>query len=77
MTTLTRLIRTFDHKEIHKDANGNPVYELTKRDRILPSLEPEIIPCLNCMEPKVRKAHGQIVRFCSKECKKSFNRRNK
>lgn len=71
MATLTKLIRMFE------PVYGDPMHGLQKRKEKLPALESEIIPCLNCGERNVRKAIGQIVRFCSKECKRSFNRRNK
>lgn len=73
MTTLTRLIRTFEQKPIGT-IGSEPQYQLVKRKSIFPALENSIVPCLNCGEMKVNKAHGQIVRFCNKNCRKQFKR---
>lgn len=62
MATLLRMMRSFE-------AIGKNLF---RRDEIIAPLESEIIPCLNCGKSKVVKAHGQIVRFCSKDCRNYF-----
>lgn len=64
--TLHRLMRTF-----HPTSDPTAT-KLEKRLQRAAPMDVNILPCLNCGKANVRQSYGQIVRFCSKECKKKF-----
>lgn len=48
------------------------IVSVVKRDKRAEPMDIVLIPCLNCGQKKVRQSYGQIVRFCSKQCKSQF-----
>lgn len=66
--TTHRLMRSF--RKVTDERTG--IVSLAKRANIQEPMDITLIPCLNCGQKKVRQSYGQIVRFCSKECKSKF-----